>query len=74
METQIDWLIPSDVEALYGFSKAWQSRARNTSKENFMPHFKLGSDYVFYEKEAIDRWIKSHAAKPRMARRRRRFY
>lgn len=53
------WLNPSELEAEYGFSKNWQSKARMGSNSSTIPFVKVNSQ-IRYDKYAIDAWLEQH--------------
>lgn len=53
INTQKNWLTPSDLEAEYDFSKSRQARLRMERK---IPFSKIGS-YIRYNREAINQWL-----------------
>lgn len=62
INTQKRWLNPSELEAVYGFSKSWQSKARMLKNGSNIPFNKIGK-FVRYDRFAIDTWIEKHNVK-----------
>lgn len=62
INTQKRWLNPSELEAEYGFSKSWQSKARMLKNGSNLPFNKIGK-FVRYDRFAIDTWIEKHNVK-----------
>lgn len=58
--TNNPWLTPSDLEAEYGFSKSWQSKARMASNPSSIPFSKIGGKYIRYSRTLIDQWLEAH--------------
>lgn len=56
------WINPSELEAEYGFSKSWQSKARMLKNGSNIPFNKIGK-FVRYDRFAIDTWIEKHNVK-----------
>ena len=54
------WLSPSELEAEFGFSKSFQSKARMSSSKSTLPFSKIGK-FVKYDRIKIDAWLEAHA-------------
>jgi predicted DNA-binding transcriptional regulator AlpA len=54
------WLTPSELEAEYGFSKSWQSKARMSSTNCSIPFVKIGGKFIRYDRLQIDKWLEQH--------------
>lgn len=56
------WLNSSELEAEYGFSKSWQSKARMVGNGSNLPFVKIGK-FIKYDRFAIDTWLENHAVR-----------
>jgi predicted DNA-binding transcriptional regulator AlpA len=56
------WLNPSQLEAEYGFSRNWQSKARMLKNDSNLPFVKIGK-FIRYDRFAIDAWLENHSVK-----------
>jgi len=53
------WVSPVELEAIYGFKRASQSKMRMSSSSSSIPFSKIGK-YVRYDRIAIDKWLENH--------------
>lgn len=58
--SQKRWLLPSELEAEYGFSKSTQAKMRMASNSSTIPFSKIGGKYIRYDRLAIDKWLEEH--------------
>ncbi len=55
-----EWLTPTDLENIYGFSKSWQSKSRMSSNSSTIPFSKIGGKFILYKRELINAWLEAH--------------
>ncbi len=60
INTQKEWLTPTDLEQEYGFSKSTQSKMRMNSNSSTIPFSKIGGKFIRYNRNRINEWLHNH--------------